>query len=262
VRAGSSGGQAGLTHLKTFKLTIAYDGAGFVGWQRQTNGPSIQGLLEEILSELDNRDVAVAGASRTDAGVHALKQVASLTLERTIDAAALVRALNAKLPEAIRVVDAAEVAAAFHARFDSRAKTYRYRIWNAEVMSPFERGRAWHVPAPRLDVEAMDQAARLFEGHHDFAAFQAVGASAQSTERELFSSRVLAPAGPLITYEVRGAGFLRHMVRTLAGTLVEVGRGRQTTAWASEVVASRDRSKAGRTAPAEGLFLVEIEYQP
>ena len=278
MRARGSGDQAGLETTgrltgaragavtKTFKLTIAYDGSGFVGWQRQASGTSIQGLLEDACRELDNRDVAVAGASRTDAGVHALRQVASMTLERDVDAERVVRAINARLPEAVRVLDAVEVPAGFHARFHARSKTYRYRIWNRDVMTPFERSYAWHVPAPHLDIDAMAEAARLLEGRHDFAAFQATGATTYTTERALLSSRVHrgsdgAPDA-LITYDVSAAGFLRHMVRTIVGTLVEVGRGRQPAVWVKDVMASRDRSRAGSTAPAQGLFLVDVEYEP
>jgi tRNA pseudouridine38-40 synthase len=245
--------------MPSFKLTIAYDGTSFVGWQRQASGESIQGLLEDALAVLDGREVAVAGAGRTDAGVHALSQVASVTLERDIDAATVVRAVNARLPPAIRVIDAREVPAAFHARFDARSKTYRYRIWNADVMDPFERAYAWHVPAPVLDERAMDQAARTLEGRHDFAAFQTVGTETGDTERSVSRSRV-ERAGSLITYEISGDGFLRHMVRAVVGTLVDVGRRHLTPSSMGEVLASKDRARAGRTAPAEGLFLVRVDY--
>jgi len=263
--------------VPTFKLTIAYDGTGFVGWQRQASGTSIQGLLEDALRELDGRHVDVAGAGRTDAGVHALGQVASVSLERAIDRLTLIRAVNSRLPESVRVVDAADAAPGFHARFDARSKTYCYRIWNGEVMSPFERAYAWHIPLPTLDVAAMASAAALLEGRHDFAAFQAAGTDTRTTEREVFSSRARGGSDPLrgsggpqqshakapglVTYEIAGAGFLRHMVRTIVGTLVEVGRGRRPAAWVSEVLRSRDRSAAGPTAPAEGLFLVRLEYR-
>jgi len=250
-----------------FKLTIAYDGTGLVGWQRQPSGTSVQGLLEEALAALDGRPVTVTGAGRTDAGVHALGQVASISLERTIDARSVLRAVNARLPPLVRVLDAVEVPAAFHARFDARAKTYRYRIWNSEVLIPFERPYAWHVPV-RLDVPAMAAAAGRLAGRHDFAAFQAVGSDPLTTERTLFESTVRAVssnvggASPgLIVYEVRGDGFLRHMVRGIVGTLVEIGRGRQREEWIDEVLRGRDRSRAGRTAPPEGLFLVGVEYE-
>ena len=263
--------------MPTFKLTIAYDGTGFVGWQRQATGTSVQGLLEDALSELEGRHVDVTGAGRTDAGVHALGQVASVSLQRAIDRHTLMRAVNSRLPESIRIVDAADAAPSFHARFDARSKTYCYRIWNGDVMNPFERAYVWHVPAPILDVAAMASAATLLEGRHDFAAFQAAGTDTRTTEREVFSSRVRAgsdlvpsPGDPprfhtkasgLVTYEIAGAGFLRHMVRAIVGTLVEVGRGRRPPAWVGEVLRSRDRSEAGPTAPAQGLILVSLEYR-
>ncbi len=251
--------------MPTFKITLAYDGTDFIGWQRQASGRSIQGLLEDAFRELDGRDVAVMGAGRTDAGVHALGQVAGVTLRRAIDADGLVRAVNARLPEAVRAVEASEVAETFHARFQARAKTYRYRIWNAEVLSPFERHYAWHIPAPRLDVDAMAAAALLFEGRHDLAAMQAAGSDVQTTERVVFASRVADGVKEprdmaLIAYEISGNGFLRHMVRTIMGTLVEVGRGRYPVEWVSAVLASKDRARAGPTAPAHGLFLVRVEY--
>lgn len=251
-----------MIHLK---LTIAYDGTGLVGWQRQPTGASVQGLLEEALAPLDGSPVVVTGAGRTDAGVHALGQVASVTLRRSISPASVVRAANMRLPPAVRVLTAEEVGPAFHARFHAVSKTYRYRIWNAEVLSPFERPYVWHVPGPLLDVDAMNAAAARLEGRHDFAAFQGTGSDAETTERTIFSASVtarLAPARePLITCEVRGDGFLRHMVRATAGTLVEVGRGRRPAAWIDEVLASRERGRAGRTAPAAGLFLVAVEYE-
>ena len=245
-----------------FKLTLAYEGTTLVGWQRQAAGVSVQGLLEAALATLDDQPVAVVGAGRTDAGVHALAQVAGCALRRDIDAATLVRALNAVLPETVRVLTAVDVPAAFHPRFDARAKAYRYRIWNGEVLSPFERAYAWHIPAPALDLDAMAAAAAALEGRHDFAAFQGTGSDTHTTERTVFSSRVERshPHDPLITYDIRGDGFLRHMVRTIAGTLVEIGRGRHAADWIGRVLASRDRAQAGRTAPAHGLFLVGVDY--
>ena len=266
--------------MPRFKIVVAYDGTDYVGWQLQASGVSIQGLLEDALRALDERDVRVTGAGRTDAGVHALGQVASFTIQRALTADAVVRAVNARLPGAVRVLSAEEAAETFHARSGATTKTYRYRIWNGEVVSPFERRYAWHV-AGALDVEAMRDAARLVEGRHDFAAFQAAGGAVRTTERVVFSSQIDSrPEGPhdgrleglhcdwsraglqacLITYEITGTGFLRHMVRTLAGTLVEVGRGRQPAEWITTVLASRDRTTAGPTAPPEGLFLVRAEY--
>jgi tRNA pseudouridine38-40 synthase len=245
--------------MKTFKLTIAYDGTGLVGWQRQAAGISVQGLLEDAFSDLDGRGVAVTGAGRTDAGVHALGQVASVAIAREIDPPGILRAINVRLPPSIRIVDAVEAAPDFHARFDARNKAYRYRIWNADVMSPFERAYAWHVPSPMLDAAAMAAAARLLEGSHDFAAFQTAGGETHSSRRTVLASRV-DRAGALITFEIVGDGFLRHMVRSIAGTLVEAGRGRRPASWLGDVLRSRDRAAAGPTAPPEGLFLVSVSY--
>jgi tRNA pseudouridine38-40 synthase len=253
--------------MTRFRIVLSYDGTDYVGWQRQASGVSIQGLIEEALRALDGRDVTVSGAGRTDAGVHALGQVAGFTLERSMDPATLVRALNAQLPYAVRVLDAAEVGPDFHPRFSARVKTYRYRLWNGEVMSPFERAYAWHVRG-RLDVEAMRAAAPLIRGRHDFAAFQAAGGSVTATEREVLESTLQA-SGPgssfaapaaVLTYEVTGTGFLRHMVRIIVGSLVEIGRGRQPIEWMSDAIASRDRQAAGPTAPPQGLVLVRVEY--
>jgi tRNA pseudouridine38-40 synthase len=270
--------------VPTFKIVLAYDGTDFVGWQRQASGTSIQGLLEEALRALDERDVAVHGAGRTDAGVHALAQVASFTLARAIRADIVLRALNARLPPSVRILDAVDVDPLFHARFAARAKTYHYRIWNGDVVNPFERGYVWHL-AGAVNVDAMRTAALALIGRHDFAAFQAAGSATRTTVREITLCAIgtaagaaggdgrLVPAtagsamappcrGTSITVDVTGSGFLRHMVRTIAGSLVEVGRGRHEAGWLSQVLASRDRRRAGPTAPACGLFLVRVDYQP
>jgi tRNA pseudouridine38-40 synthase len=244
--------------MPSFKITLAYDGTDFVGWQRQASGTSVQGLIEDALRELAGGAVTVTGAGRTDAGVHALGQVAGFALDRPIAADLVVRALNARLPPDVRVLSADEVPPAFHARFHARAKRYRYRIWNADVVSPFERRYVWHLPG-RLDVEAMNAAARLLEGRHDFGAFRGAGGEAETAVRTVASSRV-ERRRQLVVYDVSGDGFLRHMVRAIAGTLVDVGRRRRPVEWMSEVLASRDRARAGTTAPPEGLFLVRVEY--
>src|SRR5258707_12874001 len=160
--------------MPSFKITLAYDGTDFVGWQRQATGTSVQGLLEDALRALDGRDVTVHGAGRTDAGVHALGQVASCSIDRPMTPDALRQALNAQLPADVRVLSAEDVRPEFHARYGARRKTYRYRIWNASVRDPFERRYAWHVLGP-LDVDAMHAAAVMLEGCHDFAAFQGSG---------------------------------------------------------------------------------------
>ena len=247
------------------KLTVAYDGTEFVGWQRQLNGPSVQALLEEALAPLEGGPVVVAGAGRTDSGVHALGQVASVTLHREIAPAAVVRALNNHLPRSVRVLSAEEVGPEFHSRFNPHRKTYRYRIWNGDVLDPFERSYVWHIADRVLDVEAMAAAAGYLLGRHDFAAFQGAGGTVETTIRTISSSVVTAVdtlrGGRLISYEVIGDGFLRYMVRSIVGSLVEVGCGRRTPGWMNDVLVARKRGGAGRTAPATGLFLVSVEYQ-
>lgn len=245
--------------MPPFKIVVSYDGGPFVGWQRQAEGSSIQGAIEDALIDLEGRHVTVTGAGRTDAGVHAIAQVANFTLTREIEPAVLVRSLNAKLPIEVRVRSAEVVAPSFHARFDAKAKSYRYRLWNADVLDPFERAYVWHVTTP-LDVAAMTDAALLLEGHHDFAAFQTLGSEPSATDRVITRSTLTASDDGLVTYEVTGTGFLRHMVRTIVGTLIEVGRGRQRPEWMRDLIASRDRAQAGRTAPAHGLFLVRVDY--
>jgi tRNA pseudouridine38-40 synthase len=245
--------------MHNVRVTVAYDGTGFVGWQRQAAGESIQGCLEDAVRALDEREVTVHGAGRTDAGVHALGQVASFTLQRALPCETIVRALNARLPDVIRVLDASVAPDDFHPRFSARRKTYRYRVWNAEVMDPFERRYAWHVSGA-LDVERMQAAAALLVGRHDFAAFQSAGSEVETTVRDIQLSAVSAQPSALMVYEVVGSGFLRHMVRAIVGSLVEVGRGRHSAAWMAEVLESRDRAVAGPTAPAEGLFLVGVAY--
>jgi len=250
-----------------FRITLAYDGTDFVGWQRQASGVSVQGLIEDALRTLDGRGVDVTGAGRTDAGVHALGQVAAFTIARELAPGALVRALNAHLPHAVRVLTAEDAPPTFHPRFSARTKTYRYRLWNGDVMSPFERRYAWHVPGP-LNVEAMRAAARLFEGRRDFAAFQATGSSVATTEREILVSTISTTGDTedtegktdVVVYEVTGTGFLRHMVRIIVGSLLEIGRGRQPVEWITGAIASRNRTTAGPTAPPDGLFLVRVEY--
>jgi tRNA pseudouridine38-40 synthase len=245
--------------MHNVRVTVAYDGTGFVGWQRQAAGESIQGCLEHAVRALDEREVTVHGAGRTDAGVHALGQVASFTLQRALPCETIVRALNARLPDVIRVLDASVAPDDFHPRFSARRKTYRYRVWNAEVMDPFERRYAWHLSGA-LNVERMQAAAALLVGRHDFAAFQSVGSEVETTVRDIQVSAVSARQSALMVYEVVGSGFLRHMVRAIVGSLVEVGRGRRGAGWMADVLESRDRAVAGPTAPAEGLFLVGVAY--
>ena len=256
--------------MRTLKITVAYEGTAYVGWQRQSNGSSIEGCLKAALAEIEGAQVAVVGAGRTDAGVHALGQVASVRLQHQIVPDALLRAVNARLPSDIRVVMAEVSPEPFHARFDATAKTYRYRLLHDAVVSPFDRRYAWHVGEP-LDHERMVDAGRALVGEHDFAAFQASGSSTRSTVRTLFELTLSrAPRDPrsvacgagvaLTVIEARGSGFLRHMMRVIVGTLVEVGRGQRDRAAVEYALRSRDRGSAGQTAPPHGLFLMRVDY--
>lgn len=258
--------------MRSLKLTLSYDGTSFVGWQRQAEGTSIQGLLEAILSEMDGGPVTVAGAGRTDAGVHALGQVASCTLASALDVDTLRRALNAQLPADVRVLAVDEVPQAFHARFSATGKRYRYVVANGPLVSPFAARYAWQVPV-HLDVTAMQQAAVHLLGTNDFSAFQSTGAEVAHAVRTVTLAEIAdltagpptplpaeaVPGGRLLTFEVAADGFLRHMVRALMGTLVEVGLGRRDPDLRF-VLASANRALAGPTAPAHGLWLVEVNY--
>lgn len=244
---------------RTLKLTVAYDGTRFVGWQRQAEGDSIQGLLEDALARFEGAAVTVHGAGRTDAGVHALGQVASVRLTCSHDTATLTRALNAQLPEDLRVLAVEDADPDFHARFSATAKTYRYMIRNAPFAMPFERAYVWHLPE-RLDLAAMQEAAAVLVGTHDFAAFQSVGTETPGSVRTILRSDVRQLEPTLVAYEVTGEGFLRYMVRALTGTLVEVGRGWREPASIGDLLAGGRRADAGATAPPHGLFLVSVDY--
>ncbi len=262
---------------RSLKIVLAYDGTGLVGWQRQPSGVSVQALVEGALAAIEGRPVVVVGAGRTDAGVHALGQVASCRFEHPIPLDELARALNARLPDDVRVLSVSEAADDFHARYGARSKTYRYLVLNDRLVSPFERRYVWHVPRP-LDIAAMAEAARLLEGRHDFAALQGAGSAAKSTVRTVALARVQVlatmevaggltlPARPeggrLVAFDMCGDGFLRHMVRNAVGTLVEIGLGRRAPASIAGLLASGDRALAGPTAPPAGLFLVGVEYAP
>jgi tRNA pseudouridine38-40 synthase len=238
---------------RRIKITLAYDGGDFHGWQVQPGLPTIQGALEEILSGIEGCRVSVAGSGRTDAGVHALAQVAAFSLENPIPPANLQRALNRLLPFAIRVLAVEEAAAEFHPRFDAKSKTYEYRMLRSEICSPFDWPYVHHYPYP-LDESRMRELARAFEGEHDFTAFAAADESAmgKSKVRNIYSSE-LAREGERLIYRVRGSGFLKHMVRNLVGTLIEAGKGN-----IAELHVLPER--CGPTAPAKGLFLMSVEY--
>lgn len=244
--------------MRTFKATLAYDGTNYAGWQMQAGPETLQGVLEEALRPIEDRRIVVHAAGRTDAGVHAAGQVVSFSLESSISAEALGRALNVRLPVDVRVMRVEEAAADFNARFHARHKTYHYAIFNGQVVPPPLSRYVWHVPAP-LDHDLMQQAAALIVGEHDFAAFQAAGGSVITTRRAIITSHVTRQDHTVV-YQVTGTGFLRHMVRNIVGTLVDVGRGRRPVDDMRRVLASCDRANASATAPPQGLTLWSVDY--
>lgn len=246
---------------RTLKLLLQYDGTDYVGWQRQASGTSIQGLLEDAIRPIEGADVTVHGAGRTDAGVHARGQVASVRLAAPIDPVTLARALNAVLPLDVRVAGAEVAADDFHARFSATGKIYDYQVVNAPFASPFLRRYVWHV-IPPLDLEAVRAASSPLVGEHDFSAFQGAGSEVPTAVRRVRRLEWLDPAGAgePIVMRIEGDGFLRHMVRNIAGTLVEIGLGRWPAGAIHGILASRTRARAGTTAPASGLVLREVLY--
>lgn len=244
------------------KLVLAYDGAAFAGWQSQKNGRAVQDFLERALAEIVGQKVRVHGAGRTDAGVHALGQVAHVDLPgRSLPAERWPAALNAALPPTLRVLRAAYVSAQFHARYSARAKTYRYHIWNGAILPPLEVGRAWHVPR-LLDLETMRREARSFVGRHDFASFAANRGRPESDTRRTIRQATITRRGPRITIEVTGDGFLYRMVRLMAGALVRAGTGQAAPGEIARRLRAPDETLPGAryVAPAGGLSLVRVRY--
>jgi len=244
--------------MKNYKLTIAYDGTNYHGWQMQANARTIQGELTRVLSVLDHRPVTLQGAGRTDAGVHAQAQVANIFLEREFAPAQLREAVNGNLDRDLRITQVELVDEAFEARFSARGKTYVYEISTAPVISPFDFRYVYHYRGT-LDVEAMQDAALLLVGTHDFSAFTV--ASIETTDRlRTLRQLDIDARHHSIRITASAEGFLRYMVRTIAGTLIDVGRGRRTAMSVGEALASRNRQQAGPKAPAHGLTLVRVDY--
>ena len=241
------------------RLTVEYDGTDFVGWQRQPNGRSVQEVLERGLEQLCGERIAIAAAGRTDAGVHARGQVVAFTPVRALPMKAYARGLNGMLPADVAVVDAQEVDDAFDPRRAASGKRYRYLISNLRNRSPLRRRTHWEVFAP-LDLAAMQAASRCLVGRHDFSAFRAADCEAKTAVRELRALAIARAEEQQLVFDVEGTAFLKHMVRNLVGTLVEVGRGKEKVAWVEEVLRSRDRTQAGPTAPPQGLTLLEVQY--
>jgi len=244
--------------MRKLKLTLEYDGTGYGGWQVQANADTVQGRVEAALREVLREEVRIHGAGRTDAGVHALGQVAHFETASALPAENILKGANTHLPPDIVILKAEEADLDFHARYSARSKTYRYRILLREVRSPLERFRALRV-APPLDLERMRSAAKPLTGRHDFAAFAAAGGSVKETVRNLTHLEI-KEEGDGLTLEFRGDGFLYRMVRNLVGTLLEVGKGNLSVEEVSGILRSRDRTQAAPTAPACGLYLVRVDY--
>jgi len=272
---------------RTLKLTIAYDGTNYAGWQRQINGLAIQQVIEDEIDAIVGAHNSLNAAGRTDAGVHAAAQVASITIDHPIPADELLKALNARLKAGdIRIRSIEEMPDRWDARIFAKSKSYRYAIWNGAPPSPFFRHVVWHVPHA-LEIERMQRATMALVGEHDFVAFQGRGSDVKTTIRRVLSAGIvetnmhtdqplaLSPLDPstspgargaredegrLLRVEISGTGFLRHMVRTVVGTLVDIGRGNMEVEDMRAIIESKDRARAGQTAPPQGLMLWRVTY--
>jgi tRNA pseudouridine38-40 synthase len=275
--------------MRNLKIIVSYDGSEFSGWQVQPDAATVQGTLASVIGRITGEKVLPQGSGRTDAGVHALAQVMTFVTESSVPTGNFLKAMNDILPASVRVLEVVEAAADFHARHSARAKTYRYRIYRDAICPPFLARYVWHYPYP-LAEEAMAQAALLVVGEHDFTSFAAVdpergqeaglrpatgseirshtsnggpgttdGVAGASNVRTIFSSG-WERAGEELVYTVRGSGFLHHMVRNLVGTFILVGKGTLRVEDVARILAARNRSAAGATAPASGLYLVSVEY--
>lgn len=249
---------------RNLKMILSYDGAEFSGWQVQPDAVTVQGTLASAIGRITGEKVLPQGSGRTDAGVHALAQVMTFVTFSAVPTENFQKALNDNLPASVRVLDVKEMPAEFHARHSARRKTYRYRIYREAICPPFLARYVWHYPYP-LNEDAMASAAGLVAGEHDFTSFAAVdperGRDGEpvSNVRTIFSS-AWERVGDEVIYTVRGSGFLHHMVRNLVGTLILVGRGTLQVDDVTRILEARNRSAAGATAPAAGLYLVEVEY--
>ena len=245
--------------MRTLKITLEYDGSAYCGWQIQARGTTLQGLLEEKLSILTHEKVRVMAAGRTDAGVHAHAQVATFRTASTREPADFVKRLNALLPRDMAVLAVEDMPDGFDSRASSMGKLYRYQIWNAPQRSVFHERFTWHLRAP-LDIAAMRAAAAHLVGHHDFSSFRAANCEARTSARVVFRLDIDDAESPVVLLHAEATAFLKNMVRIVAGTLVEVGQGKRAADSMPALLAAKDRTKAGRTAPAHGLFLVRVFY--
>ncbi len=245
--------------MRNIRLLIEYDGTNYQGWQVQPDGPTIQGMIEEKLTLITGEVIHLIGSGRTDSGVHAFGQVANFKTKSKLDVHSIQRALNSLLPPDIVIQRAEEVEEDFHARRESKSKVYEYRILNQDIRSAFRHKYAWHIPQ-KLDLEEMRKATRILIGEHDFSSFRSVGTPTRTAIRRVIRAEWKKGRDGLIWFEIEASGFLKQMVRALVGTLVEVGRGKIDSEEFQKILDSRDRKKAGPTAPAHGLFLKEVKY--
>lgn len=244
--------------MRRIKLTVAYDGTDYCGWQIQPNGITVEEVLNRALSRLTGEDIRVIGASRTDAGVHARGNVAVFDTESAIPPKRFSYAVNPLLPEDVVVTDSKEVPESWHPRYQNSVKTYEYHILNREMPDPLRRRDTWHVSFP-LDLDSMRKAADYLIGEHDFRSFCSAHTGVKTTVRTIYELQI-EKTGSLITIRIKGNGFLYNMVRIIAGTLTEVGRGFRTPEDVRNVLEAGDRDRAGATAPARGLILMSIGY--
>jgi len=242
-----------------FMLVIEYDGSAYHGWQRQKNEPTIQEMIENAIVTMTGQKITLQGSGRTDAGVHALGQVANFLCQTRLTPRELQKGLNSLLPEDIVVKACSQVNKPFHARYDVKRKAYRYRILNRALPAAIGRQYAWHVRSP-LEINAMQQCADLLKGTHAFDAFEGAGSPRSSSTRTVFTADWRKEDQDILVFEIEADGLLRFMVRNIVGTLVAVGLGKMTVSDVRLVLASRDRKKAPATAPAQGLFLVKVTY--
>ena len=245
--------------MRNIKLIIEYDGKDFDGWQKQPNKLNIQGEIERAIQEITGEEVELIASGRTDAGVHALGQVANFKTNSSIPLEKIPIALNTKLKRSIRILDAKEVEERFHSRYNCKKKTYQYIINNSKNGTAIYRNLEYHFPQP-LDVEKMNQAIQYFIGEHDFKGFKASGTSSKSSIRTIYEASVKKENEKIII-KLTGNGFLYNMVRIIAGTLIEVGIGKILPEEIPEIIISKDRTRAGKTLPPNGLYLVKVEYQ-
>ena len=244
--------------MRNIKLIIEYDGKKFGGWQKQPNKLNIQGEIEKAIEEITGEVVELNASGRTDAGVHSLGQVANFKTNSKIDIEKIPVAINSKLKQSIRVICAEEVDDKFHARYSCKGKKYRYVINNSKYGSAIFRDLEYHSPI-KLDIKNMQKAAKFFEGEHDFKGFKASGTSSKNSVRAIYSAKVIED-GEKVLIELEGNGFLYNMVRIISGTLLDVGLGKIKPEEIPEIIESKDRTRAGKTLPAQGLYLVEVYY--